>query len=133
MIDLNSNDNIGFPFFGGYKEILVLDVTIMDSSNIVTSRPIFPGILKEIQYIIISLLVFLTKSPRNNAIIREVNCYNVAITHTFTLQIINPFQIYDRSWHLHYHAKECGHSYISTLKQLSFIGIEKVGVWTVLN
>ena len=35
--DLNNNDNIGFPFFGGYKEILELDVTILDSSS---TRPI---------------------------------------------------------------------------------------------
>ena len=26
MGDLNNNDNIGFPLFGGYKEILELDV-----------------------------------------------------------------------------------------------------------
>ena len=40
--DLNNNDNIGFPFLGGYKEILGLDVTI------------FPCILlKELQYYII--------------------------------------------------------------------------------
>ena len=44
---LNNNDNMGFPFFGGYKEILELDATI------------FPCILKEIQY---SVIIYLRRT-----------------------------------------------------------------------
>ena len=44
---------------------------------------------------------------------------------SFTLQIINPIQIPDGSWHFYCYSKECGLSYISTLKQLGFIGKEE--------
>ena len=46
--DLNNNNNIGFPVFGGYKEILGLDVTILDSSS---TRPILSYL---VQYFLVS-------------------------------------------------------------------------------
>ena len=46
--DLNNNNNIGFPVFGGYKEILGLDVTILDSSS---TRPILSHL---VQYFLVS-------------------------------------------------------------------------------
>ena len=41
--DLNNNNNIGCPVFGGYKEILGLDVTILDSSS---TRPILSHLVQ---------------------------------------------------------------------------------------
>ena len=46
--DLNNNNNIGFPFFGGNKEILELDVAILDSSS---THPILSHL---VQYFLVS-------------------------------------------------------------------------------